>query len=76
MPRLPFGMAPSSCFSSAESFPACFMTVRPAPFTTAIPEESYPRYSSLLSPSSNRPAAWRGPTYPTMPHILRSLAIP
>src|SRR5690606_15818702 len=34
-----------------------------------MPAESYPRYSMRLRPSRRSPATWRGPIYPTMPHM-------
>jgi len=71
IPSVPAGICPSICCSRAESFPADFMIFRPFPLTTAIPAESYPRYSIRRRPSMSSPAACRGPMYPTMPHIDR-----
>src|SRR6185503_17044902 len=45
-----------------------------APSRTASPAESYPRYSSRLSPSRMTSTALRSPTYPTIPH-MRGLRI-
>ena len=61
MPMVPCGMLSFSSFSSTESLPAAFMILSPRPLTTAMPAESYPRYSSRRSPSSSSPAACRGP---------------
>ena len=36
-----------------------------------MPAESYPRYSSRLSPSMRTFAVSLGPIYPTMPHIFQ-----
>ena len=40
MPSVPAGIRSSSSCSSTLSLPAAFMTLRPSPFTTAIPDES------------------------------------
>src|SRR3954447_17531340 len=45
------------------------MTESPSFPSTAPPAESWPRSSSLRSPSTRRPAHSSSPTYPTMPHI-------
>ena len=43
-----------------------------SPLTTpAIPAESYPRYSRLLSPSIKNLTPFASPTNPTIPHILK-----
>ena len=62
MPTVPVGIRSLSSCSSTESLPAAFMILSPWPLTTAMPAESYPRYSSRRSPSISRPAACRGPT--------------
>ena len=38
---------------------------------TAIPAESYPRYSRRLNPSMMTGTTFFGPTYPTIPHMYR-----
>ena len=38
--------------------------------STATPAESYPLYSSRFSPLIKTSTAGRGPTYPTIPHIV------
>src|SRR3990170_1621453 len=56
-----------------ESFPSLLrMSIRP-PSRIATPAESYPRYSSLRSPSSRISPHGLGPVYPTIPHMLRFL---
>ena len=57
MPIVPAGIWPSSSCSSMESLPAALWILSPLPLTTAMPDESYPRYSRRRSPSSRRPAA-------------------
>ena len=61
MPSVPVGIPSSSACSSTLSLPAAFMILSPLPLTTAMPEESYPRYSRRRSPSISSPAACRGP---------------
>src|SRR5215207_5467795 len=56
-------------FSRFASLPAFFAEVSSPSATTAIPAESYPRYSSRRSPSRTTSRASCGPTYPTIPHI-------
>ena len=43
--------------------------------TTAIPAESYPRYSNFSKPSSIKSAAFSNPIYPTIPHMVYSSLI-
>src|SRR5262249_23805058 len=57
--------------SRLRSLPSARRTVKvPSSSTTAIPAESYPLYSSFLSPSSMTPTTCLSPTYLTIPHIL------
>src|SRR3954470_3339589 len=46
-----------------------------SPVRVASPALSYPRYSRRLSPSTRIGSASRGPTYPTMPHMLSLLVL-
>src|SRR5664279_3337171 len=72
------GRSASSCARTA-SFPALLAIARRvvSGVTTAMPAESYPRYSSLASPaittSWGRELGAPEPTYPTMPHMGTSL---
>src|SRR4029078_7000916 len=57
--------------SRLRSFPEARRTVRHfPPCRTAIPAESYPRYSRRLKPSRMMGTAFCCPMYPTIPHIL------
>ena len=49
--------------------PTAFVVRRALRWATAIPAESYPRYSRRASPSTRILDAGRVPTYPTMPHM-------
>src|SRR5208337_749887 len=70
MPVLPF--SPESSFLSSISL------IRPAPLRTlslpllivTMPAESYPRYSTLRSPSSRMPETGSSATQPTIPHTV------
>src|SRR5207302_1981457 len=64
------GSVVPSCFSSTPILPAALCTSMRPSATSAMPAESYPRYSRRLRPSNSRPAACRGPVYPTMPHMV------
>ena len=55
-------------FDSSETLPTFLWTCR-LPFFTTIPEESYPLYSSLLSPSTSNGAAALLPMKPKIPHM-------
>src|SRR5581483_10997085 len=56
--------------SRLRSLPSARRTWSPSPLpATAMPAESYPRYSSRLSPSRMTGTTRFLPTYPTMPHI-------
>src|SRR5437588_9615194 len=48
------------------------ISILPFWLTTAIPAESYPRYSRRRSPSRIRGTTFLGPMYPTMPHTMKS----
>ena len=73
MPQVPVRVRPWSVLSARwYSLPVAFTTSASAsPSRTASPAESYPRYSSLDSPSSRIGAACRRPVNPTIPHMLR-----
>src|SRR5579872_7400696 len=59
--------------SRLRSFPSARRICRPSPLPhTAIPAESYPRYSRRRNPSIMTGTTLFLPTYPTMPHILNS----
>src|ERR1700680_1935803 len=63
--------------SRLRSFPSARRNCSPLPFpATAIPAESYPRYSSRRSPSIMIGTTLFLPTYPTMPHIRTSKDFP
>src|SRR5208337_494709 len=53
----------------SEIRPLCF-SISMQFSSVAIPNESYPRYSSFFKPSRIRGAACRLPMYPTIPHTL------
>src|SRR5579859_3769410 len=56
--------------SRLRSLPSARRICRPSPLpSTAIPAESYPRYSSRRSPSMMMGTTLLLPTYPTIPHI-------
>ncbi len=73
----------SSAAVRLASFPDFFRDDIDPSATTAMPAESYPRYSrrrrpsrttsKALCPAFTRPLAW--PTYPTIPHMDHSLAV-
>ena len=71
IPQFPATARPSSVFSQRTlRRPFAFTTLTGAsPSRTAIPEESYPRYSSFDNPSSKTGAAFLCPLNPTIPHI-------
>src|SRR6476620_8690504 len=74
MPRCASGSdrAPFSESSSTLIRPPARRTCsRPASSITATPAESYPRYSSRLSPSTSSGWATFRPTYATIPHIVK-----
>src|SRR5260370_24834204 len=48
------------------------ISIFPFWLTTAMPAESYPRYSRRRSPSRIRGTTFLGPMYPTMPHTMHS----
>src|SRR5579864_4376464 len=48
------------------------ISIFPFWLTTAMPAESYPRYSRRRSPSRIRGTTFLGPIYPTMPHTMNS----
>src|SRR5579862_6396976 len=48
------------------------ISIWPFWLTTAMPAESYPRYSRRRSPSRIRGTTFLGPMYPTMPHMVKS----
>lgn len=74
MPVVPVGSGRStSSFSRLTSFPAFFAAASPPSAGTATPAESYPRYSSRFSPAITTSSADCDPTYPTIPHMGRSL---
>src|SRR5580704_4942098 len=57
--------------SRLRSLPSARRTCSPSPLPhTAIPAESYPRYSKRRSPSIMTGTTAFLPTYPTMPHIF------
>src|SRR5690348_10899964 len=64
----------SGCASSSRarlsSFPSARRRTSCPRSIVQIPAESYPRYSSRLSPSNSRCATSDLPTIPTIPHIL------
>src|SRR6202051_2829890 len=63
--------------SRLRSLPSARRSCNPSPFPpTAIPAESYPRYSSRRSPSIMIGTTLFLPTYPTMPHIRTSKDFP
>src|SRR5947207_1350565 len=73
MPTWPAGrdLPLFSSFSSALIRPTARRTcISPAESMTAMPAESYPLYSSRLSPSIRRGCATLRPTYATIPHML------
>ena len=76
MPVPPFGMGwLSRSPLSAESLPAFFAVwSRPSGAMTAIPAESYPRYSKRFSPPRSTSRLLSVPTYPTIPHMHPILA--
>src|SRR5215467_5148469 len=60
--------------SRLRSLPSARLICNPSPLPpTAIPAESYPRYSSRLSPSRMTGTTRFLPTYPTIPHIASLL---
>src|SRR6476661_1802305 len=68
-------------FDSAASFrnwrfPTARTYSRPPSSRSAIPAESYPRYSSRLRPWSSSGLEARLPTYPMIPHIRSLLLYP
>jgi hypothetical protein len=69
----PIPTFPPSRFGSvavrSRTRPTVRCTCAPAPPSTAMPAESYPRYSSRVSPSTRIGAAFWLPTYPTIPHM-------
>src|SRR3954454_21817613 len=69
------GGSPSSAstFSRLASLPAFLAVLSRPSARTATPAESYPRYSSRRSPSRTTSNESCGPTYPTMPHISRTI---
>src|ERR1700722_10904426 len=70
MPYVPCSGCCRITSSSLRSFPGARRSSSPCPaFPTAIPAESYPRYSSRLKPSRMTETTSLGPTYPTIPHI-------
>src|SRR4051812_6021098 len=74
MPVSPAGSGRStSSFSRLTSFPAFLAAASPPSASTATPAESYPRYSSRLSPAITTSSADCDPTYPTIPHMRGSL---
>ena len=77
IPVLDFGSGLSSmAFSRLASLPARLSEKIAPSATTAIPAESYPRYSSRRSPSMTTSRACWYPTYPTIPHMHPSLGLP
>src|SRR5512139_2127489 len=57
------------CSVSRAIFPSDFRIAMSPSVRTAIPAESYPRYSSRRRPSTRTSTHGLGPVYPTMPHI-------
>ena len=72
IPQLPITAVPLSVFSArAFKRPFAFTTsVSFSPSRTAIPAESYPRYSNFDKPSNKIGAACCTPVNPTIPHII------
>src|SRR3989304_6418906 len=69
IPIVAWILFPLSFFSSSAILPTAF-SHRKVPFSiNATPEESYPRYSSLLMPSRRTLMVSLCPIYPTIPHI-------
>src|SRR3990167_2378492 len=69
IPMFVWILFPLSFFSSSAILPTAF-SHRKVPFSiNATPEESYPRYSSLLMPSRRTLMVSLCPIYPTIPHI-------
>src|ERR1700694_2403909 len=63
--------------SRLRSLPSARRSCSPVPFpATAIPAETYPRYSSRRRPSMMIGTTLFLPTYPTMPHIGRPQSTP
>ena len=72
IPHEPITALPSFVFSARIlSLPFAFtISTGFSPSRTAIPAESYPRYSNLDSPSNKIGAACSLPVNPTIPHII------
>ena len=72
IPHVPISAFPSSVFSiRLLNLPFALTTcARCSPSRTAIPAESYPRYSNLDRPFNKIGAACCVPVKPTIPHIL------
>src|SRR6185503_7052329 len=69
IPKAPFSGSACRFSSRLRSLPTERRRVSEPFCTTAMPAESYPRYSSLRSPSTITGTASRDPTYPTIPHM-------
>jgi len=70
MPEVPGSSVPFCVFSaSASIWPDALIICSAPSFCTAMPALSYPRYSSLRSPSRSSGAAACEPVNPTIPHI-------
>jgi len=71
MPSVPSKpLAPANWFSRTLTRPTVLVS-RISPLSTAMPAESYPRYSNRLRPSIRMGAASRCPIYATIPHMRR-----
>src|SRR6478672_9466375 len=76
MPVVPCSGCAASSRARLSSLPSARRRTSSPPSIVQMPAESYPRYSSRLSPSNRRCATSDFPTIPTIPHIrlLRRLA--
>src|SRR5574337_2088109 len=74
-PTSPEKSRPHSTFSSSLIFPTLRWTTIRSCWRIARPAESYPRYSSRLSPSRRTGTTFLCPTYPTIPHIALPLSV-
>src|SRR5574337_695623 len=74
-PTSPEKSRPHSTFSNSLIFPTLRWTTIRSCWRIARPAESYPRYSSRLSPSRRTGTTFLCPTYPTIPHIALPLSV-
>src|ERR1035437_4929097 len=73
MPYVPWSGLWRMTSSRLRSLPSARRSCSPSPSpATAIPAESYPRYSSRRKPSMMIGTTLFLPTYPTMPHIKKT----